>query len=96
MKLIKNLIILVSIFLTISSSIAYDITFLDLQNDNEMGSFAPIVLITGFEPFNGYEINPSQLIAETLNGQNIEDAEIIGIVLPVNFTIIPIEILIGI
>ena len=86
MKLIKNLIILISIFLTISPSIAYDITFLDLQNDNEMGFYKPIVLITGFEPFNGYEINPSQLIAETLNGQNIEDAEIIGIVLPVNFT----------
>ena len=85
MKLIKNLIIIVSIFLTISSSIAYDITFLDLQNDNEMGSYTPIILITGFEPFNGYEINPSQLIAEALDGQNIEGAEIIGIVLPVDF-----------
>jgi len=45
-----------------------------------------IVLVTGFEPFGTYPINPSQVIAETLNGSTLNDAEIIGIVLPVNFT----------
>jgi pyroglutamyl-peptidase len=45
-----------------------------------------IVLVTGFEPFGMYPINPSQVIAETLNGSTLNDAEIIGIVLPVNFT----------
>jgi pyroglutamyl-peptidase len=44
------------------------------------------VLVTGFEPFGAYPINPSQMIAETLNGSSLPDAEIIGIVLPVNFT----------
>ena len=44
-----------------------------------------VVLITGFEPFNGYEINPSELIAEELNGTNIKNATIIGIVLPVDY-----------
>jgi pyroglutamyl-peptidase len=45
-----------------------------------------IVLVTGFEPFGTYSTNPSQVIAETLNGSTLDDAEIIGIVLPVNFT----------
>lgn len=44
-----------------------------------------IVLITGFEPFGNYEINPSQLIAETLDGRLIDETEIVGIVLPVDF-----------
>jgi len=44
------------------------------------------VLVTGFEPFGSYTTNPSQVIAETLNGSTLADAEIIGIVLPVNFT----------
>jgi len=44
-----------------------------------------IVLITGFEPFDIYDINPSQLIAEELNGQIINGVEVVGIVLPVDF-----------
>ena len=47
---------------------------------------ATVVLVTGFEPFGTYSTNPSQLIADTLNGSTLNDAEIIGIVLPVNFT----------
>ena len=45
-----------------------------------------IVLITGFEPFGEYIINPSQLIVEEVNGMKIGNASIIGIVLPVNFS----------
>jgi pyroglutamyl-peptidase len=45
------------------------------------------VLLTGFEPFGVYPTNPSQVIAETLNGSSIADAMIISIVLPVNFTV---------
>lgn len=48
-------------------------------------SGAPVVLITGFEPFGNYTVNPSQLIAEALNGTMLNDAEIIGVVLPVDF-----------
>jgi pyroglutamyl-peptidase len=47
---------------------------------------ARIVVVTGFEPFGVYPTNPSQVIAESLNGSSIADAEIIGVVLPVNFT----------
>lgn len=44
-----------------------------------------VVLVTGFEPFGGHAINPSQVIVETLNGTTLNGAEIIGIVLPVDF-----------
>jgi pyroglutamyl-peptidase len=48
-------------------------------------SGAPVVLVTGFEPFDNYTVNPSQLIAEALNGTMLNDAEIVGVVLPVDF-----------
>ena len=44
-----------------------------------------VVLVTGFEPFDNYSVNPSGLIAEALNGSSVENATIIGIVLPVDF-----------
>ena len=44
-----------------------------------------VVLVTGFEPFGNYTVNPSQLIAEALNGSTLNDAEIVGVVLPVDF-----------
>ncbi len=44
------------------------------------------VLVTGFGPFDIYDINPSELIIEEINGQYIEGIEIIGIVLPVDFS----------
>jgi pyroglutamyl-peptidase len=48
-------------------------------------SGAHVVLVTGFEPFGNYTVNPSQLIAETLNGSILNDVEIVGVVLPVDF-----------
>ncbi len=45
-----------------------------------------VVLVTGFEPFGNYLVNPSGLIAEALNGTVIGNATIVGVVLPVNFT----------
>jgi pyroglutamyl-peptidase len=48
-------------------------------------SGAQVVLVTGFEPFGNYTVNPSQLIAEVLNGSTLNDAEIVGVVLPVDF-----------
>ena len=44
-----------------------------------------VVLVTGFEPFGSYTINPSQIIAESLNGTVLSNVTIIGIVLPVDF-----------
>lgn len=48
-------------------------------------SGSTVVLVTGFEPFGMHSTNPSQIIAETLNGSSLNDTEIIGIVLPVDF-----------
>ena len=48
-------------------------------------SGAQIVLVTGFEPFSNYTVNPSQLISEALNGSILNDTEIIGMILPVDF-----------
>jgi len=44
-----------------------------------------VVLITGFEPFGKWEVNPSELVAENLNGSKIGNAKVIGIVLPVDY-----------
>ena len=38
-----------------------------------------IVLVTGFGPFGNFSINPSELIAAELDGEIINDAEIIGL-----------------
>lgn len=42
-------------------------------------------LLTGYEPFNDYSSNPSQQIAERLDGETISETEVIGEVLPVQF-----------
>jgi pyroglutamyl-peptidase len=44
-----------------------------------------LVLITGFEPWASVEVNPSALIASSLNGTVIQGSDIYGIVLPVDF-----------
>ncbi|WP_191557226.1 pyroglutamyl-peptidase I [Metabacillus idriensis] len=44
------------------------------------------VLLTGFEPFLHYTINPTAQIAEHLHGQTIGHYEICGKVLPVQFS----------
>lgn len=43
------------------------------------------VLLTGFEPWKEFKTNPSQQIAERLNGQTIGGAQIVGLTLPVVF-----------
>jgi len=48
-------------------------------------SSTQVVLVTGFKPFANYTVNPSQLIAQALNGSIINNAEIVSVVLPVNF-----------
>jgi pyroglutamyl-peptidase len=44
-----------------------------------------IVLITGFGPFDNHDVNPSELIIESLNGSYMSDYQVIGIVLTVDF-----------
>jgi pyroglutamyl-peptidase len=43
-------------------------------------------LITGFEPFGGYEYNPSGEIARRLDGHTIDGVPVVGRVLPVDMT----------
>lgn len=45
----------------------------------------PIVLLTGFEPFDGECVNPSQDIVRALDGATIAAHRIVGAVLPVSF-----------
>ncbi|GAE35824.1 pyroglutamyl-peptidase I [Halalkalibacter akibai] len=44
------------------------------------------ILLTGFEPFLGHALNPTERIVTELGGKNINDVEIIGEVLPVAFS----------
>ncbi|NIK12093.1 pyroglutamyl-peptidase I [Alkalibacillus almallahensis] len=43
------------------------------------------LLLTGFEPFLNFPINPTKTIAEALDGQQIGEYEIISRILPVDF-----------
>jgi pyroglutamyl-peptidase len=47
------------------------------------------ILLTGFEPFGGHEINPSALLAEMLDGEIIGGRRIAGVVLPVSAARVP-------
>jgi pyroglutamyl-peptidase len=44
-----------------------------------------IVLVTGFEPFGGEQVNPSALAAEALHGREIAGRRVAGTVLPCVF-----------
>ncbi len=43
------------------------------------------LLVTGFEPFLDYKINPTMQIVENLDGEKIEDYMIVGRILSVDF-----------
>ncbi len=45
----------------------------------------PCVLVTGFEPFGGDAINPSAMLAQSLEGQSIAGHRVVGRVLPCVF-----------
>lgn len=45
----------------------------------------PYLLLTGFEPFDDYSINPSAEIAKRLDGRRIDDWLIIGVELPLDY-----------
>jgi len=50
-----------------------------------MSKRTPIVLVTGFAPFGGETVNPSQLIAQELDGHTIAGHRVIGATLPTEF-----------
>ena len=73
----RNMIIL-SLFITLMISFP---SFHTVSNQTEEN----IVLITGFQPFDVYEVNPSELIILELNNTFIQNYTIKGIVLPVDY-----------
>jgi len=83
MKKTKIYLINFLVFVIIISIFSSNFVYANITNSND----SQIVLVTGFEPFDIYGINPSQLIAEELNGQIIDGAEIVGIILPVDFEV---------
>jgi pyroglutamyl-peptidase len=48
-------------------------------------SCPPTILLTGFEPFGGENINPSQEIVRALDGEIVDGHRIVGAILPVAF-----------
>jgi len=43
------------------------------------------VLLTGYDPFGEYEVNPTEALAERLDGRTVAGQEVEGVVLPVVF-----------
>jgi len=50
------------------------------------------ILVTGFEPFGGEKINPSQEIARALDGREIAGRRVVGAVLPCVFGAANVEL----
>jgi pyroglutamyl-peptidase len=44
------------------------------------------LLLTGFEPFLGFPINPTEKIVSALSGESIENNKIFGLLLPVDYS----------
>ena len=71
---IKHLLLLLTILIVLTNTTtlsSHTIT----KNDKE----STIALVVGFGPFLNYSINPSELIAAELNGEIIQNIEIIGL-----------------
>ena len=86
MKIIRFGIVIVILILISSCGVSLSGEHYFLEKRTEFYLSDPIVLLTGFESFGGYDINPSQLIAENLSGKVIDGAIIVSIILPVNYT----------
>ncbi len=43
------------------------------------------ILVTGFEPFDGFALNPSEEVAKELDGKKVNQHSIIGLVLPLDY-----------
>ncbi len=50
------------------------------------------VLVTGFEPFGGEPINPSQQLVEELKHEQFDGLELVTSILPVDIELLPIEL----
>ncbi len=43
------------------------------------------LLATGFEPFDGYSVNPSDELVKAINGRKIAGYDIVGATLPLDY-----------
>ncbi len=50
-----------------------------------VGDSVPTILVTGFEPFDGFTLNPSEEVAKTLDGTIINKHSLVGLVLPLDY-----------
>ena len=87
MKSNKFLIVMGFIILLILSSTCSGI-FINKKKIyvNEIKDSEKFVIVTGFEPFGNHKLNPSQFISENLSGLTLNNASIVGITLPVNYS----------
>jgi len=81
---IKNLVLLLIVIIVLINSTITTSQY--IQNKNTVEEEQITVLVTGFGPFSNFDINPSELIAEELNGTTINNAEIIGLPVTVNLS----------
>ncbi len=51
-----------------------------------MSDSEPVALVTGFTPFAGDNVNPSQRIAQALDGELVAGHRVVGTVLPTEFS----------
>lgn len=50
-----------------------------------IGDSVPTILVTGFEPFDGFTLNPSEEVAKALDGKIINKHSLVGLVLPLDY-----------
>lgn len=71
---IKSLILISTVIIVLTNA-----TIISSQSVNLIEDESIIILVVGFGPFLNYTINPSELIAAELDGETINNAEIIGL-----------------
>jgi len=71
---IKSLILISTVIIVLTNAI-----IISSQSVNLIEEESIIILVVGFGPFLNYTINPSELIAAELDGETINNAEIIGL-----------------
>lgn len=50
-----------------------------------IGDSVSKILVTGFEPYDGFTVNPSEEVAKALDGKKISKHSIVGLVLPLDY-----------
>ena len=49
-----------------------------------MSADEPVVLVTGFEPFGGFTVNPSEELAKAVDGRHVGECVVRSLILPVD------------